>query len=82
MTEHLTAGEWDRWRDDDRAFKAQVTELLLDHTERLTRVETNAGRAESAAVSAESAKKWSMVSNIIGVVINAGMVAFGFKPGG
>lgn len=82
MTEHLGTGEWERWREDDRLFKAQVMEHLIDHGQRLVAVETNMGRADKAADSAESAKRWSMAGNVIGVVLNAILVGLGVRAGG
>jgi hypothetical protein len=82
MTEHLSAGEWERWREDDREWKKEAMRHLIDHSERLTVIETNAGRAETAANSAESAKKWTVVGNVIGVMLNAILVGLGVRAGG
>jgi hypothetical protein len=81
MTEHVSAGEWERWREDDRAWKNQVMDHLIIQGERLTRVETNAGRAETAASSAESAKKWSIFGNAVGALIHGIFIALGGARG-
>lgn len=75
--EHLSAGEWERWREDDREWKRVAMGHLIDHTERLAAVEANAGRAESASAHAEQSKRLSLIGNVIGVLVNATLVAFG-----
>lgn len=79
MTEHLSEGEWERWRDDDRVWKKQAMEHLLDHTSRLAALEGREQRTQSAAAGAESAKKWSFAGNAIGMLINGILIAFGNK---
>lgn len=81
MTNHLSEGEWERWRDDDREWKKQAMEHLLDHTSRLAALEGREQRTEQAAASAESAKKWSLAGNVIGVVVNGILVGLGVKAG-
>lgn len=81
VAEHVSEGEWERWRDDDRAWKQDAMKHLLTHTERLTKLETVTGRAESAADSAESAKKWAVVGNVVGAVIHGLFLAMGGLKG-
>lgn len=82
MTEHLGTGEWDRWRDDDREWKKVAMAHLIEHSERLATLETGPHRAQTAADAAESAKKWTVMGNVIGVVLNAILVGFGVRTGG
>lgn len=79
MTEHLSEGEWGRWRDDDREWKQVAMRYLMDHTERLTTLEANSGRAETAASSAENAKRWAVVGNVVGAIVQGLLLAFGIK---
>lgn len=82
MPEHLGTGEWDRWRTDDREWKREAMAYLVDHSERLRALETAPNRAQSAADTAESAKKWTLAGNVIGVVINGILIALGIRAGG
>lgn len=77
MTEHLGTGEWERWRDDDREWKQVAMEHLINHSERLARLEGSPQRAETAATSAESAKRLTLVGTAIGLVINGLLAVFG-----
>lgn len=51
----------------------------MDHTERLTTLEANSGRAETAASSAENAKRWAVVGNVVGAIVQGLLLAFGIK---
>lgn len=80
MTDHLSTGEFSRWLESDRVFKADVLDRLTEHGERLARIEAirnDAGRAERAAV---STKKWAMVGGVVAAIINGFVIAFGTAP--
>lgn len=81
MTEHLGTGEWERWRDDDREWKTEAMRHLIGHSERLAALETGPQRAQTAADTAESAKKWAIVGTTIGAVIHGIFLAFGGVSG-
>lgn len=77
MDQHLTSGEWSRWLDSDRQFKSEVMDRLIDHGERLARIEANktdAARAEQAAV---ATKKWAVVGGSLAAIINGFLLVFG-----
>jgi hypothetical protein len=82
MTEHVSAGEWERWREDDREWKKQAMGLLHDHTVQLAELKGREQRTEVAAASAESAKRASLISNVIGVVLNGLLIGLGLRAGG
>lgn len=81
MADHLSEGEWERWRDDDRAWKQDAMKHLISHTDRLSKLEASTGRAETAASTAQTAKKWAVIGNVIGAVIQAMMLAVGGLKG-
>ena len=79
--EHLSAGEWDRWQTNDREWKREALDHLINHGERLARLETyrdDVGRAESAAT---STKKWAVVGGVVAAIINGALIAMGIKQG-
>ncbi len=76
---HLTEGEWSRWLESDRQFKAHLFLTLTDHGERLARIEANktdAARAENAAV---FTKKWAVAGGVVAAIINGFLLAFNSK---
>jgi hypothetical protein len=81
MTDHVSEGEWERWRDDDRAWKQNAMRHLISHTDRLATLEASTGRAESAAATAETAKKWAVVGNVVGAIVNGMLLALGGLKG-
>lgn len=79
-TEHLTAGEWERWLADDRQWKGVVLNHVIESSERLARLEArdDAGRAERAA---DTTKRWTVIATIVTAVVNGALLAFGVKIG-
>lgn len=78
--EHISAGEWTRWLESDREWKGQVLGHLIDHGERLARLEVkdDAGRAEQAAA---TTKWWAVVGTLVTAIVNGVLIALGAKTG-
>lgn len=76
--EHISAGEFTRWQAEDRAWKGKVLDHLIDHGERLARVEGESSRAELAAA---RTKRWAVVGTVAGTLLNTVLMALGLKLG-
>lgn len=75
----ITPGEWTRFVDSDREFKHEVLGHLMDHGERLARLETVKEQADKASADAAVSKRWSMVSTAVTALVNGLMLAFNHK---
>ncbi len=73
----VSEGEWDRWREDDRLWKREAMDHLIDHTERLATLEGQRERVDIASASAEHSKRLSLLGSAVGVIVNALLVVFG-----
>ena len=80
----IRASEFERWADDDRAWKKDLLDRVVNHGERLTRLETvrdaalqSKTNAENAASDAALTRKWAVVGGIVAAIINGFLLAFG-----
>ena len=80
--EFLTAGEFSRWAECDREWKADLNKTMTAHAERLAALEVLRTRAETAETSATSARRWASAGAIVQTLVNAIVLAFtGGSPG-
>lgn len=86
MTEHVSAGEFDRWLKGDGEWKAQILmeirehrQETRDHGERLAKLEAVKQQAERAESTATSTKRWTVVGGVIAAIINGVLLAFSSK---
>lgn len=84
MQEHVSVGEFSRWLESDRVWKAQVLDEMREHRqetrqhgEKLAALDAVKGRADAAEASAASTKKWAVLGGAVAAIINGVLLVFG-----
>lgn len=89
MAGYLRTDEWERWVDEDRAWKGRMDGHLREQGERIAKLEATKAHAADAAQSAfdashssASARKWTIAGYTLAAVINGILVYLGWGHSG